>query len=268
MTTPDRRQLRLGHSHPGIVHGTPITGKGCGIADLHGSSFCVSFAAPEQIDLASRHVNPGGMLLLDNGAFSIWRAEQEGRELPRRLRFETREAYRLAFWRWANTHSNSLTNPNAIAIIPDVIGGTEAENWLEARWAIRGDCGYGCTEYPERAMFVWHLDESLAQLKRAALCFNFVGLGSCAQYDSRLHQKAYRARLREALAVLQWVEMTTGRRPWTHLLRGLGHFSQLSGFDSADSCNVAINSNRLRASHGTDRFRERAARVALKVATT
>jgi hypothetical protein len=132
--------------------------------------------------------------------------------------------------------------PLAVAIIPDVIGGTETETWHEASLAVRQPL---CA-YLERAMFVWHMNESLEGLLRAARLFNFLGIGSCAEFDVQRHRRRYLQRLHHVSAVLDYVELCYGRRPFTHLLRGLGVLHEATRFDSADSANVARNHHRTR----------------------
>ena len=64
------------------------------------------------------------------------------------------------FWEWANAAQDLY--PNAVAVIPDVIEGNEADNLMQASLAIRG----GLAKYPERTMFVWHTNDSLEQLEK------------------------------------------------------------------------------------------------------
>jgi hypothetical protein len=93
-------------------------------------------------------------------------------------------------------------------------------------------------------MFCWHMNDSLDQLKRAALLFNFVAIGSCAEYDVQANKAGYLARLREASAMLDYVETFYGRRPWIHLMRANGVLKDAIRFESSDSTNVARNHSR------------------------
>ena len=52
-------------------------------------------------------------------------------------------------------------------------------------------------------------------------------------------------------------------RPWIHMMRGLGVLDKI-GFDSADSCNVAINHCRTKKKF-INHVREMADRIAAKV---
>jgi len=226
---------------PRILHGTPITPKRH-LDQLAGESFCVSFAAPEQLDDAIRLQDPEGMLMLDNGAFSHWRAGR-GQIDP----FE--------FFSWANAAQDAC--PVAVAVIPDVIQGTEAENWEHAELALQ------LSEYPERLMFVWHMDDSIANLRRAALLFNFVAIGSCGEYDIQKNKPGFLARLRHAMATIDYCERFHARRPWVHLMRGNGILHRAIRVDSSDSSNIARN--HCRTKHRTNHVNEMARRVAAPI---
>jgi hypothetical protein len=240
-----------------IVHGTPITPNAL-LEQLDGASFCVSFARPDQLEAAIEKVGQDEILLLDNGAFSIWMAGRKGKKLPSRLTFDTPADYRHAFWAWANEIQARC--PQAVAVIPDVIEGSEQENLVEVSWALK----YGLADYPERAMAIWHLDESLDQLQTLALVTNFVGFGSCAQYDVQRQRKAYIERIREASAHIDWIEISAERRPWVHLMRGLGIFAEMPRFESADSTNVAANHHRYKK-NGGDYVADFAARISAPI---
>ncbi len=234
-----------------LVIGTPVTPKGL-LPSLAGSSFCVSFADPRDLDRVIELVGQDEILLLDNGAFSIWNAKRRGAKLAPRLRFDDFGDYRAAFWTWANTAQDY--SPQAIAVIPDVIQGSEEENLLELSWALRGDDSLAW--FPERTMSIWHMNESLDFLETQARLMNFVGFGSCSEFDvtgTTQERLAYRARLAEASEVIDQVERDHGRRPWIHLMRGLGVFPEFTRFDSADSTNIAVNHSRHKATHGDDR---------------
>lgn len=209
-----------------LVHGTPITPTAL-LDQLEGESFCVSFGTLEKGNQLERCIelqDPEGILVLDNGAFTHWKAGNG-------------QIDRLAFFDWANQAQGYCEV--AVAVIPDVIGGTEEQNWMEAAIAVRD-----LSDFPERLMFCWHMNESLDQLKRAALLFNFVAIGSCAEYDVQKNPKGYLERLRAANAVLDYVERFYGRRPWVHLMRGMAMLPKALRFDSADSTNIARNHNR------------------------
>lgn len=206
---------------PRLLHGLPITPKHL-LEQLRGESFCVSFASPAQLEQAIELQDPEGMLMLDNGAFSTWRSGR-GR------------VDRDAFFAWANDAQARC--PVAVAVIPDIIEGNEEQNWLEAAHAVRGEL----SDYPERLMFVWHMNDSIEQLTRACRLFNFVAIGSCAEYDIQKNRKAFLARLQHASAAIDYVEQVHGRRPWIHLMRANGAIAGAIRFDSSDSSNIARN---------------------------
>lgn len=231
-----------------IVVGTPVTPKAL-FPSLAGSSFCVSHADPRDLDRAIEFVGEDEILLLDNGAFSHWKRGQGAID-------------RNKFWTWAN--AAQARSPQAVAVIPDVIEGSEHENLLEMSWAIREDAG-ALADFPERTMSIWHMNESLEFLATQARLMNFVGFGSCAEFDVQTKRADYMARIREASDVLDQVERDFNRRPWIHLMRGLGVFSELTRFESADSTNVAVNHSRYKAEHGDDRAAFLKARIQAQV---
>ena len=222
-----------------IVHGLPLTPIRL-LEPLRGSSFCVSFARPDQIEEAIDLVGDEEILILDNGAFSIWRAQVEGRALPERLTFDSAAAYREAFWAWANEIQDRC--PQAVAVIPDVIEGSARDNLLELTWALRE----GLADYPDRTMAIWHMDDDFEQLVTMARICNFVGIGSCAEYDVQRNRVGYHERLEAAREVLAEVRTAHRRAPWIHLMRGLGQLHAASWVESADSSNVARNHHRLK----------------------
>jgi hypothetical protein len=219
-----------------IVVGTPVTPKAL-FPSLAGSSFCVSHADPRDLDRAIEFVGEDEILVLDNGAFTNWKRGQG-------------QIDRNKFWTWAN--AAQARSPQAVAVIPDVIEGSEHENLLEMSWAIREDAG-ALADFPERTMSIWHLNESLDFLATQARLMNFVGFGSCAEFDVQTKRADYMARIREASDVLDQVERDFNRRPWIHLMRGLGVLSELTRFESADSTNIAVNHSRYKDEHGDDR---------------
>lgn len=203
-----------------LIHGTPITPKRL-LEQLRGESFCVSYAYPEQLDDVGPLVGETGILLLDNGAFTAWKQKREYDE--------------LGFWDWANEAQRRY--PKAVAVIPDKITGNMADNLMLASRAIRG----GLAEFPERTMAVWHTNETMEQLKIFASIFNFIAIGSCEEHDIQKCWPEFEARARKASAFIDGVELMTGRRPWVHVMRGLGKFHKFPRFDSADSTNIARN---------------------------
>lgn len=230
--------------HRRVVHGTPITPNRL-LDTLAGESFCVSFAAPQQLDRCIDLVGPEEILILDNGAFSHWRAGKGAID-------------REAFWTWANEAMDRC--PQAVAVIPDIIEGSEADNLKEIALAIRG----GLAKYPERCMGIWHLNESQDFLSLQLKLLNFVGLGSCAEFDVQRQRARYLERLDHVRKTRAIIKAATGRAPWIHLMRGLGVFHEAAWAESADSTNVARNHCRHR-DQGDQRARNMADRIAGRI---
>lgn len=136
-------------------HGTPLSGGNKIIAECFNyRDAMVSFFAPDAIETCAEICRS---VVLDNGAFSAWRA---GRPV------ENWSAYYSWVDKW-HRHPSVLW-----ACIPDVIDGDEdANDELIERWP------HGSFGVP-----VWHLHESMERLHRLAICFGTVALGSSGQY--------------------------------------------------------------------------------------
>lgn len=220
------------------IHGGPVTPAHL-LEELAGESFCVSYMDRRQDRAAGELVGPGGMLLLDNGAFTAWR---KGLTLD--------AAHWAGFYRWADELLERF--PHSVAVIPDVIDGELRDNQALID---------GCPLPADRVMPVWHLHEPLAQLRRLATRFDYVALGSSGIYATP-GTPSWRARMAQTMAALAMIKAATGRRPWVHMMRGLGLLHEWS-WDSADSSNIARNHNRTR---GQDRHvAAMAARIRAKI---
>ena len=192
-------------------HGTPITPIEV-LYELRGCSFCVSHAAPQDVE---RCHAIGEAVLLDNGAF---RKFQSGGDT-------NWPAYYAWTDRWLNY-------PTTIAIPPDVIDAPSQE-----QDALLNEWPHG----KRQAAPVWHMDEPLYRLCRLVDAgYNRVCIGSTAQYLVVL-SPAWEERMDET-----WDQLaaTFGRTPPIHMLRGM----QCSGlrwpFASVDSTDVAQNHHR------------------------
>lgn len=135
-------------------HGGPITPETCAYRAWRGRHAFVSFAHPDQIELAAGVCQS---FALDNGAFSLWKAGKA-------INWE-------AYYEWC---ASWLRHPAYDwAVIPDVIDGTEAENDdLLLAWP-----------HGQRGVPVWHLNESTDRLVRLAKAWPRVALGSTAEWD-------------------------------------------------------------------------------------
>jgi hypothetical protein len=230
------------------IYGLPLNPMPA-LEQLKGASFCVSYGTREklgaQLDQAIELVGEDGILLLDNGAFSHWmkgkKTGTSGVMTPE---------YVAGFEAWAQDILDRC--PQAIAVIPDVIGGTVEQN-IELVESTALDL--------DRCMPIWHMHEPLSYLTDLCERFAYIGFGSTADSPG---SPAWHARIAAAFAAIdQWETESEGVRPRIHMMRAQS-FAHLYRFDSSDSTNVAVNHNRqLRISgEGITRF---AARVDGKI---
>lgn len=192
------------------MHGGPITPETCALRCWEGRHAFVSYAHPAQIELAA---SVAQSFALDNGAFSFWKAGTPT-DWP-------------GYYAWCK---HWLRHPACDwAVIPDVIGGTEAENdELIRQWP------FGFSGVP-----VWHLNESIDRLVRLAADWPRVALGSAAEFDVSKPSRCI-ARLAEALPAISDDDGFPLVK--LHGLRMLNPtvFTAVP-LASADSTNVAIN---------------------------
>lgn len=191
-------------------HGLPMTPKLAMLRAMRSRHVMVSFEYPSQINDAAEIAQS---FVLDNGAFSAWRA-------GRAANFD-------GFVEWVD---HWRFHPGFDwALIPDVIDGTEEDNdALLRRWP-----------FARHSVPVYHLHESLERLNRLVLEYPRVALGSSGVY-AQPGNDAWWARMSEVMRVA----CDSDGRPITklHGLRMLDPvlFSHLP-LASADSCNVARN---------------------------
>lgn len=190
-------------------HGTPISPR-ANLYEMAGHNFCVSFAAPQDAKICHEI---GQSVMLDNGAFSVWKRDAE--------------------FNWHGYHNWAgkwLECPTTWAVIPDVIDGDEELNdMLLLDWP-----------HGNRGAPVWHLDESLGRLERLCDTYEKVCFGSSGQYavvgDERWHHRVTEA----------WNRLGKYRfTPWIHMLRGMSLAGSIYPFASLDSTDVARNHNRV-----------------------
>lgn len=193
-------------------HGTPISPIRA-IMELAGRHFCVSYARPEDVRRAHEL---GQSVMLDNGAYSYWRAG---------WRYGVDDW--LGYYRFAEEW---LAYQTTWAVIPDVIEGTEADNdELITRWP-----------FGSRGAPVWHLHESIERLLRLAEEWPRICLGSSAEY-AVVGSQPWRWRMDEAMNAL----CGDGPSPvWLHMLRGMGTLDLGYPFASVDSTDIGRNHNR------------------------
>lgn len=190
-------------------HGGPITPETCAYRAWRGRHAFVSWAHPEQIELAASVCQS---FALDNGAFSAWRS---GRAVDWDDYYE---------WcaRW-------LAHPACDwAVIPDVIEGSEKDNDALVRAWPHGFAGVP----------VWHLNESPERLQRLAHDWPRVALGSAAEWDVSRPRKC----LQRLAAVLPAISVDGTPLVKLHGLRMLNPaITTRVPLASADSTNVARN---------------------------
>lgn len=190
-------------------HGTPITPL-TAFYELAGRCFCVSHARPEQ---AARAHEIGQSVLLDNGAFSLWR-QGTPTNWP-------------AYYGWTEEW---LAYPTTWAVIPDVIdGGAEAQDALILEWP-----------FGDRGAPVWHMDEPIERLVRLCDAWPKVCIGSTSIYADVLSDP-WKRRMDEA-----WDEIAKRHHflPWVHMLRGMACCGERWPFASVDSTDIGRNHNR------------------------
>lgn len=194
-------------------HGTPITPRAL-LYELGGRNFCVSYADPRDVEVCHRI---GQSVMLDNGAYSVWR-----------------RGITVDWDAWAEWVKPWLAYRTTWAVLPDSIDGDELTNDLLASryaWELAG-CG--------RVMPVWHLHESLARLSRQVDSFGWVAFGSSGQY-AVIGTEGWTRRVDEAFNTLA---DDFGCVPWVHMLRGMALSEWDYPFSSVDSTDIARNHKR------------------------
>jgi hypothetical protein len=190
-------------------HGTPIT-PNTALYQLAGSHFCVSHARPDNIKTAHEI---GQSVMLDNGAFSVWRNGHEA-DWP-------------SYYAWCDRW---LECPTTWAVIPDVITGTiDDQNRLIAEWPFR-----------HRGAPVWHLREPIDRLLDLLQSFPRVCIGSSAEFATVLDD-AWQRRMDETWNA---ISAEHKRTPHVHMLRGMACVGRRWPFASLDSTDVGRNHNR------------------------
>lgn len=188
-------------------HGTPISGSNEVLLRMAGRHFCVSYAAPRQLETC---LSIGQSVMLDNGAFSAFTAGVPFDE--------------AGFLAWAEP---CLAHPHW-AVVPDVIDGDVAiQRAALERWPFGQTFGAP----------VWHLALPIDYLLELADTWPRICLGSTATYW-KIGTPSWCSRMDEAFNA---IAKRHQRLPWIHGLRMLGVAGQDWPLASADSTNVAQN---------------------------
>lgn len=207
------RRLKGRSCDPQLIHyhGTPITPLAA-LYELAGRHFCVSHMRPDDV---RRCHEIGQSVLLDNGAFSVWKSGK-ATNWP-------------AYYDWCDRW---LDYPTTIAIPPDVINAPSQE-----QDALLNEWPHG----KRQAAPVWHMDEPIYRLCRLVDDgWNRVCIGSTSEYAGVLSE-AWGRKMDEV-----WDQLTRTfvRTPPIHMLRGMQCSGMRWPFASVDSTDVAQNHNR------------------------
>jgi hypothetical protein len=157
----------------------------------------------------------GQSVLLDNGAFSVWR-----------------RGAAVDWDAWAEWAERWSDYPTTWAVLPDLIEGDEQANDELLKRFDR----LGIRQFAP----VWHLHESLARLVRLCDEYERVCFGSSGAY-AELGSFGWHRRVGEAFDA---IADSHGRVPWIHMLRGMALSTDRYPFASLDSTDVARNHNR------------------------
>lgn len=189
-------------------HGTPITPNSAMI-EMAGKCFCVSHARPDQVEMVHKI---GQSVMLDNGAFSVWRRGH------------------VADWNgYYDFCDKWLDYRTTWAVIPDDIeGDAEVQDRLMEQWP-----------HGDRGAPVWHMHEPIERLLNLADKWPMICIGSSAEFAVVLSDP-WQRRMDDV-----WNEIAKRHRrtPWIHMLRGMQLSRHRWPFASVDSTDVARNHN-------------------------
>ena len=193
-------------------HGLPITPATAAIKAVEAGHAFVSFAHPEQLNVA---VEVCQSFAIDNGAFSAWKSGSPITDWSE-------------FYLWAESCKRIPSCD--FAVIPDVIDGSESDNdALVAEWPLPKWFGAP----------VWHMHESFNRLERLAHNYPRICLGSSGEYATIGTQQWWQ-RISQAMRVI----CNDEGQPLVklHGLRMLNPaiFTKFP-FSSADSTNIGRN---------------------------
>lgn len=196
-------------------HGTPVGGSRSDVVRfLSGRHALIPFARPDDLGAA---LDVCQSIVLDNSAFSLWRAGGGDVDVA-------------AYHAWVE----SLAGHPSLdwCLIPDKIDGSETENAELVTLWLRMGCRV-------QSVPVWHLHESLGWLEWLVSKFQTVAIGSSGQW-SQPGTSAWWDRMADAMAVA--CDDRGRPRARLHGLRMLDPavFTRLP-LASADSTNAAVN---------------------------
>ena len=201
------------------IHGGPIWGGDELIAALYRNGWAmVSFARPDQIKKILKV--KGAKVVLDNGAFSKWNKSQKLNEVV------DWAAY------WTKYYQFVLKYYGVIEwfVIPDVIEGCEKDNDRLINSVP--------SSLKEKAVPVWHTNESLDKLVRLSKEFKMVAIGACGE-QAQTRSPVWEKRMSEAFYEIYEKRNLPVKIHGLRMLDGrvMGSYPLHSG----DSTNVCIN---------------------------
>jgi hypothetical protein len=194
-------------------HGTPCSPMKVFYEAFTGRNVLIPYPRPDDL---KRAIEVCDKIILDNGAFSIWK---------KNITVDWNK-----FYNWVEP----LIDRIEFFFIPDVIDGTEEENDLLIDDYINRRIVKGVP--------IWHVNESIDRLKRLSNMFSYIAIGSAGEY-SQLNTNNWNAKMHLAMKAICDKDGYPSVK--IHMLRCLDKRIYLNyPFYSGDSTNVAMNHNR------------------------
>jgi hypothetical protein len=210
------------HIHGGPIWGKVSIGEGKSMTCLQvlyrNSRAMVSFARPDQLKTILKTV--GAKVVLDNGAFSVWKKAKKQQDVVDWGKYWT------AYYLFVMTYISSID----WFIVPDVIEGNEKEN-QDLIDSIPSSLRH-------KAVPVWHSDESIDKLIKLCLEFKIVAIGCCGE-SGVIRSKEWSSKMNKAFSAIYIERQLTVKIHGLRMLDGRAMIQY--PFDSCDSTNVAIN---------------------------
>lgn len=170
------------------------------VSGLEGDSFLCHPASAHLLPAALAAVGEGGVLILDNGGYGLWKSDMY-----------PDDAYIEGFWEWAQPYLTAYQSVHAL--IPDLVSGSEADNM-----SLIVDAYIRQSSSVTRCIPVWHPHESDEQLEEIAFMgFDVVAFGASPIYSSPL-KSGWNERLARALSIIRGASERAGRHIALHIL--------------------------------------------------
>lgn len=212
-------------------HGTPITSKNNSVFKevMPTRNALVSYANPGDL---KRAITICDKIIIDNGAFTTWNKVKKGK-----IESINWVAHWEKYYLWVAVMLHKID----YFFIPDVIDGSEDENNELIKEFIRKN-NYKKTEMVEKAIPIWHVNESIRRLKRLMSEFNYIAFGSAGEFGT-LGTKEWHIKMNEAMKAV--CDADGEPKIKIHMLRCLNPdiFLQYP-FYSGDSTTLAQNHSR------------------------